>query len=118
MAFMSVNELSTSKYTVTISDEDGDLITSLDSLELTFCTTVLATEINGRTDQDILNANNVVFSGGTITWSMQQADNAIIDGLVNPEAHLATFDAKWNSGTARKTWTADFLVKNLAKITI
>ena len=116
MAFAIINERSTTTYTVTLNDENGDPVPSLDSLTLTFCTGD-STIINSRNAQNVLNLNNVVFTSGVIVWSMQQADNAIVDGTANPEMHTATFDAVWNSGAGRKTWTAEFKVKDLAKIT-
>lgn len=119
MALAKINERSTTTYTVMLNDEDGNpvLTSAMVSLTLTFCTTTLGTEINGRTDQNILNANDVTYTDGAIVWDMQQIDNAIIDGAgENPELHLATFSAVWNTDK-RKTWTVEFQVTDLSKIT-
>lgn len=114
----TITEESTSIYQTELRDQNNVLVPALDSLILTFCTSKTQAPINGRTNQNILNLNNVTFVSGLITWNMQEADNAIVVGPDKGifESHLATFDAKWNSGAARLTWIVEFLVEDLTKI--
>ena len=115
----TVNEGSSAKYTLPqLQDEDGVsiLLADIDSLTITLCNLADGTEINSRTDQNALNANNVVVTtGGALTWNLQAADNLIVDGTLAAdviEVHRATFKMRFNS-VSFSNWDVDIPVRNL-----
>ena len=114
-----VNEKSTAKYTADpLTDENGDIIPAANivSLTLTLCEIPGATIINGRDDQDVLNTNNVtVDSAGVLIWTMQEADNIIVNSALDVEVHRATFKMTFNT-TGKATWDIDISVRNLSKV--
>ncbi len=111
----STTEKTTSCYTITLKDKDGNVPT-LDSLVLTLKTD-LGTVINLRDHQNVLNANGVTITNGVINWDMTQLDNAIVDGASNPETHIFTFEAIWNSGAGRMNWERQYSVTDLTEVT-
>jgi hypothetical protein len=114
-----VNEKSTAKYTADpLTDENGDIIPAANivSLTLTLCEIPGATIINARDDQDVLNTNNVtVDSAGILIWTMQEADNIIVNSALDTEVHRATFKMTFNT-TGKATWDIDVSVRNLSKV--
>ena len=113
-----VNEKSTAKYTATLKDEDDVIIPAANivSLTLTLCEIPGATIINTRDDQDVLNTNNVtVDSSGILIWTMQEADNIIVNSALDVEVHKATFKMTFNT-TGKATWDIDVSVRNLSKV--
>lgn len=114
-----INEGSTSEYAVVLKRPDGTVIadTSIDALTLTLCTLVGGTEINGRTDQDVLNTNNVtVDSLGQLTYIGQPLDNIIVDTTATFETHLATFKMTYDTAS-KGNWDIEFKIRNLTKVT-
>lgn len=111
------NEKTTVRYTGTILDAAGDPVTSLDSLKLWLENVDDGATINSRSDQNVLNANNVTFAAGIVTWNLTPDDMAIQDSTKAIEVHRATFYAVWQSGLASLAWEVDIEVSNLAKIT-
>ena len=113
-----LNEKSTAKYTATLKDEDGIIIADTDivSLTLTLCEIPGGTIINTRNDQDVLNTNNVtVDSLGVLIWTLQEADNIIVNTALDVEVHNATFKMTFNT-TGKATWDIDISVRNLSKV--
>lgn len=120
MAF-SVLEKTTQLYTASFVDETGVGVgsTQLVSLTLTlYLATNPATMINSRSTQNVLNANNVtVSSSGLMTWTMQPLDNAIIDGSLAQELHLALFQWTYgSSGSKAGKHQVGFSVVNLQNV--
>lgn len=91
--------------TFTLEDDDGTDLTlsSIDSATLTYYD-LLSDEIqNSREDQNVLNANQVTITDGSLVWSGQAAD-ANIQGTLSPgmlEAHVAKFTIVYSSSTKR-----------------
>lgn len=113
-------ERSSGRMTATMVDEAGDPISSasLDTLTLTLFEILSKKAINGRDDQNVLNANNVtVNSSGELVWTIQPADNALIRQSHGYEVHRALFEWTWDSGTKRGLHYEDLLVQNLATVT-
>jgi len=55
--------------------------------------------LNGRTAQDIKNANNVtVANDGTITWETQALDNVSVDSRLKTETHRALVRVTYDGG--------------------
>lgn len=114
-----VNERSTKIIEFDILDENGDGVpaASLTDAELTLVdldTFVPASPdtgvINSRLDQDVLNANNVtISSAGHVTWTMQAADNVVINTRRQVERHLAKFYFAWSGGQFRYEFEIDVL---------
>ena len=117
----SVLEKTTQLYTATFYDETGAVIpvASLNTLVLTLYDSVTLVAINSRTQQNILNANNVtVTSSGLLTWTMQPADNPILNTSLAQELHIALFEWTYTGGTSKAgKHQAAFYVVNLAKVT-
>ncbi len=118
-----INEGSTALYTLPqLQDENSIpiLLADIDVITISLCNLVDGTEINSRTDQDALNANNVIITtGGTLTFILQPADTAIIDLTLDEDAievHRATFKMQFNS-VSFSNWDVDFNVRNLKKVT-
>lgn len=100
-------EKTTPIITATVVDEAGVAIpgSGLDTLTLTLHNADDGpgyAVINGRLNQDVLNANNVTVNGaGLLTWNMQEADTTIQNqGLspFTPENHRAVFRWTYVSG--------------------
>ena len=69
--------------------------------------------INGREAQDIKNANNVVIhsTSGSVTWTMQAADNPLVTERRQVERHRAVF--QFTTATAALPKEIEIEVKNL-----
>lgn len=118
-----INEGSTALYTIPqLQDEKSVpiLLADIDAITISLCNLVDGAEINGRTDQDALNNNNVIITtSGTLTFVLQPADTAIIDLLLAMDAievHRATFKMQFNS-VSFSNWDVDFNIRNLKKVT-
>ena len=109
-------ERSSGTYTATLSDENGDAVTALDSLVVWLRDVSSGAYLNSREGQSLLNANGGTFSAGALTWAMEPADHAIV-GTGPIERHEAVFRATWDSGTKSKTWSVQWDVTNYAPVT-
>jgi hypothetical protein len=114
-----VNEGSTAIYTAVLQDQDGVIIPLADisTLTISLCT-LDGTEINGRTDQNALNANGVTVDAlGNLTFVLEPADTAIIfPASTNVfEIHRATFKVVYSGGFSN--WDVDINVRNLLHVT-
>ena len=114
-----INERVTSFYTTTLTDQDGVVIpaANLTTLTLTFYNRDSLAIINGRNAQPVLNINNVTIhaTSGLLTWTMQPADNLIVDPTCAYEEHVLLFEWTLNNGNVGKH-EASVLVKNLNKV--
>ena len=118
--FSSILEKTTRVYTATVEDEAGVAIpgTSLTTLVLTLYSLHTGTVINSRNAQNVLNANNVtVDANGLLTWTMQPADNQILDNALTSERHTALFEFTYSSGAKSGKHEVVFVVDNLTKVT-
>ena len=114
-------EKTSPKITATMQDEEG---TGIPAASLTTLTLTLYnlddssnTIINSRSDQDVLNANNVtVNSSGNLVWSVQALDTIIV-GDKGVEKHRAVFEWTYSSGTKNGKHIIDMDIRNLEKIT-
>ena len=114
-----IEEKSSAVYTVTVKDNNGTAIGSgsMDALTLTLVNRADDTVLNSRTDQNVLNANNVTVSGlGVITFTLQAADTAMVDPLREFETHRATFKLTYGT-TNTRNWAVDFNIHNLKQVT-
>tara|TARA_Y100000296_G_scaffold84302_2_gene117256 strand:- start:537 stop:953 length:417 start_codon:yes stop_codon:yes gene_type:complete len=109
----SLNEGSGAKYTATLKDPAGTVVTlsNLSTLGLVLYNQRDGSIINSRgtlsgttyTFQDVKNTNNVTFhaTSGLMTWLIQPADNAIVDTTLAPgesETHVAVFKFVYTDG--------------------
>ncbi len=117
-----VREKCTAIYTATIEDENGAALaaSSLTTLTLTLYDQASSAIINSRDAQDVLNAHNVVVSAlGTLTWTMQPADNVIVGADIpigGVEAHIALFQWTWSAGAKTGKYEIQIDVKQLEKV--
>jgi hypothetical protein len=114
-----VNQATSAQYACVLVDDTGAVVaaSALTTLTLTLTDDATGTALNGRTNQNVLNANNVtVDSSGNVVWSIQPADNVIV-GTRELEAHTALWTATWSSGTKSLTHEVAVLVTNLAGVT-
>lgn len=86
----------------TLLDEDDVGVGSdrLTTARLTLTDLETGRVINSRTNQDVLNANNVEITlGGRVTWDMQgNADNALVRSNQQLERHRGRFAFTWPGG--------------------
>jgi hypothetical protein len=115
MNTLRARERTSGSYTATLRDENGAVVPGsvLTSLTLTFTDVRTGEVINGRTAQNVLNANGVtVNESGVMTWTMSAADNQIIGVGLASERHVARFTAQW--GVAKQVvHEVAFEVENL-----
>ena len=114
-----VREGCTAKYTATIKDESGAALAAaaLHTLTLTLYDQTSETILNSRNRQDVLNTNNVAIdASGVLTWTMQPADNAVLDATQKVERHVALFEWTWDSGAKAGKYEVKIDVENLKKV--
>lgn len=115
----SVYEKTSAKLTAILKDETGAAVSSalLTTFTLTLYDKATGAIINSRDDQNVLNANNVtVDTSGNVVWTLQPADNIILDDSLNREHHRALFEWSWATGTKTGKDYVDISVLNLAKV--
>ena len=102
------------KLTANIQDESGVSISSanLTTLTLTvYANNNTASIVNSRSNQNILNANNVtVDTSGNLIWQMTPADNTILGNYLS-EVHTALFTWTYSSGTKTGKQAIDITVQ-------
>jgi len=116
---VGLKERSTHVYTATIKDENSVVVpaASLNTMTLTLYAERTGTIINSRSQQNILNANNVtISSGGVLVWTMQPADNAIVNSALSVEPHIALFEWTYSSGTKYGKHQIRLMVENYTKV--
>ena len=114
-----IHQGTTPKLTFDIENEDGVVIPSASLTTLTLNLFNLDDEdntiLNSRTDQDVLNANNVTVSGaGAGVWSMQVGDTAMV-GTGYIEGHRAVFKWTYDSGNKTGDHIIDMRIRNMIK---
>ena len=117
--FTEVYERTTHVYRATLKDEDDAVVpaSALSSLTLTLYADRPEDIINSRSQQDVLNTNNVTLSSlGALVWIMQPADNAIVKTSRAYEMHVALFEWTYASGTKYGKHEVRFNVRNLKKV--
>jgi len=117
--FKNILERTTRRYQTTIKDEDGAVVpaANLSTLKLTLFSLHSGAILNSRSAQNVLNQNNVtVDTQGLLRWTLQPADNAILDDTLNIEVHRALFEWNYQGGKEGKH-EVDFYVTNLRKVT-
>jgi hypothetical protein len=116
-----VNERTTAKYTTDpLTDEDGAVIagSTMTTATLTLYDQKTGAIINSRNQQNVNNANNVTIADtGIVSWTLMPADNAIVNGRLSQEMHVAVFDFRWDGGTSRSVHEVKILVNNVGKVT-
>lgn len=113
-------EQTTPRFTATLVAEDG--VTPIPGSTLTTLTLTLyadnddLTIINGRDHQNVLQTNGVtVDEFGLLTWTLSQADQAVLDDALSFERHIALFEWTWPTNRAGK-FEFVLVVGNLAKV--
>lgn len=103
LQILQVDELCSKTFVFTLTDESGAVIplANLSTAQLTLydletrdpAGSPATGVINSRDLQDVKNANNVTIhaTNGTVTWSMQPADNPIVTDRRQVEIHRAEF---------------------------
>ena len=118
-AIFNVREKTTRRYTAVLKDETGVAIGggTLSSLKLTLYNRADGSIINARNQQNALNANGVtVDSSGNLTWTMEPADNPIIDATLSYEEHAALFEIGWASDAKKNNHEVVIRVEHVNKI--
>lgn len=118
-----IPERVTAVYAAQLVDENAANIAlaALTTLTLTLYDVASLTTLNSREGQNVLNANNVVVSAtGGLTWTMQPADNAIVDtdlAAGEYERHVALWTWTYASGTKTGRYETTIEVQQLDKVT-
>lgn len=109
-----VYEQTTARYTAQLKDETGAVVpaASIATLTLTLRNEADNAIINSRSNQNVLNMNGVTVDvSGNLVWTMDPADNAVIDATQATERHRAT--VKWTYGSGKKgNHEVEFVVIN------
>jgi len=115
---IELTEGETATYTASLQDENGAPVSSasLSGARLTYYSVHTGAIINGRNNQNILNANNVTISaGGALAWKLQEADVRISDAPIADGAvvsHRAVFVFEWlDSGLVPRQMVREVTVK-------
>lgn len=116
-----VNERSTAKYTSDpLTDENGDVVSGaiLTAATLTFYDQKTGIIINSRNQQNVNQANGVAIANtGVVTWTLDPADNIILNDRLSQEIHVAVFDLRWDGGAKRAVHEFRVAVNNIGKVT-
>tara|TARA_Y100000004_G_C8799106_1_gene362588 strand:- start:156 stop:548 length:393 start_codon:yes stop_codon:yes gene_type:complete len=118
-----VEEKTTARYKVILSDELGAVIplSDMTTIILTLYDVYTGTIINSRNAQNVKNTNNVTYTeAGLLTWTLQPNDNIIVSSDVRTnsyEKHIALFEFTWDSGAKAGKHELEFQVRQLNKVT-
>lgn len=115
----ALKEKETGLYSFTLRDESGAAIAaaSLTSVTLTLYEPGSGQIINSRTNQNVLNQNQVTIDEfGKVSWDIQLADVTILDASRPTEVHRALFFFSWSGGTKGKPHEVDLVLENLGKL--
>ncbi len=107
----NLDEKNSYKYTFTVTDSETGNKLPLSSIATLLCTQFyynsadltadsfhLAT-INGRYNQNVLNANDVtITTSGTIVWLIQPEDTTKLNTALDDELHVALFTWMYSTG--------------------
>lgn len=117
MSAHDVNERTSARYSVPLTDQAGAAVTALTGLTLSLIDVETEAVINSRDAQNVLNEHNVTFVTGTVTWAIQPADNVIVTTSPSKtyELHKAIFTATW-AGGGQAVWEVEIRVKNIPKV--
>jgi hypothetical protein len=116
-------EGTTGIYTFRLLSESGAAIPVgvLDTLTLTYYDVASGLIVNGRNNQQALNANDVTVATDvgppavtTVTWLLQPADTAMIEPDLRHEYRVIQFRWSWEGGTRSGAYQVQFLIENMA----
>ena len=113
MPVFSIDEGTNNTHKFTILDEAGDPLQP-SVITLTHYDRLTGDILNSRTDQNVLNANNVTVTNGAVVWSMQILDNPILDTTLPAEIHVALWE--WTTTDGAGKHETIFRVINLSKV--
>lgn len=122
MANTIINEGTTAIYTANLVDEAGVAIPleNIDILTLTLCNKNDFSIINNRSQQNILNNNDVtVDSNGLITWNMQPEDNVIVSSKIeygHLETHIIFFEWEWDNSNKKGNYETRIDIRKTLEI--
>lgn len=113
-----INEHSSARVQFTVKDQAAVAIPAADlnAFTLTLYDVATGEILNGRDNQNVLNANGVtVDAAGLVTWLMQPADNAVLNQeRTTVETHIALFTFTWDEG--HHHYDLPITVRNLARV--
>lgn len=118
----TILEGTTALYSFALVDDAGEGIPlgMFTTFRLTYYDVGTETIINGRDDQDALNAHDVILVTDpgpplvtTVTWALQPEDTIILNPLYPVEYRVIQFTWTWDGGTKVNTLVAQFAVENV-----
>ena len=118
MASFNVNENTTVRVSGQFTDETGAVIGSgsMQTLAVTLYDRATGAAINGRTGQNVLNANGGTLDvSGNFALQLDPADTAII-GTDRIETHVLRMDWTWSSGNKAGRAEMTLVVNNLVGV--
>lgn len=117
----NVKENTGAVYTATLKDADGTVVplANLTTITLTLYNVATGAIINSREDQDVKNTNNVTFhsTSGLLTWSIQAADNVMVNSALQDEKHIALFEFVYSGTGTPGKHEVILMVRNLGQVT-
>jgi hypothetical protein len=115
MSYARYQAYSTGLYTGTLIDEAGDPIpiADINSFTLTLTDAMTGAAINSRSNQNILNANNVSVNNttGAVIWSIQVGDTTPASSLTGYREHVAEFTCTYQTSKVAK-WQHRMRINN------
>lgn len=114
-----VLERESARLTGTVLDDQGTAIAAADLTALTLTLYDKKTEniVNSRDGQNVLNQNNVtVGSDGALVWTIQVADNVLVNSSDLNETHIALFEWSYSGGGKSGKQEIELVVRSLKKV--
>ena len=119
MPIWELSEGESAVYQAQLKDENGDIVSSVESLKITLYSIDDPTFpiINFRNNQDINGANGGLIASGVLTLQLGAADNVILDQKRNREIHRMLLQWVWAGGLKQGNHEVTIVVINRTKIT-
>lgn len=114
---LAVQEGESCNLYVSFADIDGAAISkaNLSTCTLTLFNEATAEVINGRSAQNVKDANGgTVSSEGALTMRLEDTDAIIVDDELEPgdvESHVARFEWTWNDGVRTRKGRQEFILQ-------
>lgn len=106
MSFARYQANTTGLFSGTLLDEDGDAIplANINSFTLTVRDAMTGSTINSRSNQNVLNANNVTINNttGAVNWSIQVGDTTPASTATSYREHVAEFTCTYETSKVLK----------------
>lgn len=105
MSYARIDAGATGVFAGTVKDPDGVAIplANITSATLTLTDAASGSTVNSRSNQNVLNLNNVTIDAttGALVWAIQVGDTTLLSALADFEEHVATFTIAFNPNSQK-----------------